>query len=132
LPRRDVERDGAGGDCGAAGRRRRRQAHLHDHAGGVAGSAEQEGVRAARPPCVHDRRAAAAPAGPGGDAAAGGPAVAGRARRHAPAVTKYKLLDVNTRTSPAALMDLAAACDLGERDFDQLSKVLADAAHAVN
>jgi hypothetical protein len=29
-------------------------------------------------------------------------------------------------------MDLAAACDLGERDFDQLSKVLADAAHAVN
>nr|ABA95203.1 hypothetical protein LOC_Os11g44510 [Oryza sativa Japonica Group] len=69
---------------------------------------------------------------PGGDAAAGGPAVAGRARRHAPAVTKYKLLDVNTRTSPAALMDLAAACDLGERDFDQLSKVLADAAHAVN
>ena len=57
---------------------------MHDHAGGGDGSAEQEGVRAARPPRLHDRRAAAAPAGSGGDAAAGDPEAAGRARRHAP------------------------------------------------
>ncbi len=66
-------RAGADGDGGAAGRSGRRRAGLHDQARGVDGSAEQEGVRAAGPPRLHDRRAAAAPAGLVDDAAAGGP-----------------------------------------------------------
>lgn len=80
---RDVGWAGAGGDGGAAGRGRCRRANLHDYAGGCDSSSEQEGVRPSRPACLHDRRAAAAPAGSGGDSAAGGVETAGWTRRGA-------------------------------------------------
>ncbi|KAI4996757.1 hypothetical protein ZWY2020_052099 [Hordeum vulgare] len=56
---------------GAAGRRRRGRAHLHDRAGRDDGSAEQVGVRAARASGPHNPAAAAARAGTGGCATAG-------------------------------------------------------------